>query len=684
MDTNLDPKVKNLVSAIGRAETGNPTPQSYTQRGASGEFGRYQFMPDTYKAYAKKYLGDENAQPTVENQNKIAYSFVKEKKDAGFNPAQIASMWNAGEGRPNAYKENFRGVNAQGVAYDTPAYAAKVSQYYNQLNSQIPQTPDIQQQRENLQAQGQPVSLDESRAKPTFGGEIVRGLIKTPARLLTNEIQAAQLLTGSPVTQPFSGKYLGEVKPIGQEGSFGKRLKETAGAGLELGSYAVGGGEAKAGLEAAKAGGLFTKGLLKTLGKGALEGAGIGALGGAGQALGENKDIGSTVKSTLGGALVGGVTGGVLGTVGGLIAKAKGITPETIDAVKSSIGSDYVKSLSKTVAGRKVLDENAIGLKASLDAGILPDINNNRYDTTLATKKLQDMMDKLGAGRGADIAAQNKPVDNTLLKNSIVNNINEFVADPLEKQKVLKNVDDWFAALGDKPIDLEKLNKLQVSAGKLARFENNSDATIRSAYRNIYHGIGTFINENVKSTGGVNQEINNTLTQYHKIMDFLDAIHEKPVSDKGLVSILASHAAKTAATGVGATLGGPAGAIIGAESLPVFERMLRKILGGDNTSYTKVMEAIQSGEQKRIDTILKQVEKNKGLKAVRDIQRALQEVKQLPAGTLPKGKISETYTPIKLGGATTFEKPAEKVTKKVFNPKNKKYYTKGLLGGGNP
>lgn len=131
----IDPQVKNLVSAIGRAETGTPNPKAYIQKGASGEFGRYQFVPGTYKSYAKKYLGNENAEPNVENQNKIAYSFVKEKKDAGYNPAQIASMWNAGEGRPNAYKENHKGVNSKGVQYDTPAYVAKVSKYYDELKS---------------------------------------------------------------------------------------------------------------------------------------------------------------------------------------------------------------------------------------------------------------------------------------------------------------------------------------------------------------------------------------------------------------------------------------------------------------------------------------------------------------------------------------------------------------------
>lgn len=151
MNEQIDPTIKSLVQAIGEAETGPSSPEAYTKKGASGEYGRYQFMPDTYKNYAQKYLGDAKAAPTVENQNKIVYKFAEEKKKAGYNPAQIASMWNAGEGRPNAYKENFKGVNSQGVSYDTPAYAQKVSAAYQRLKGQTGAIggPDAAQQGES-------------------------------------------------------------------------------------------------------------------------------------------------------------------------------------------------------------------------------------------------------------------------------------------------------------------------------------------------------------------------------------------------------------------------------------------------------------------------------------------------------------------------------------------------------
>jgi len=130
---NIDPQIKNLVSAIGRAETGDSSPEAYTQKGKSGEFGRYQFMPETWKQWAPESGVDVN-DTSIESQNKVAYNKVKQWKEAGLNPAQIASKWNSGD--ENKYKQNWKGVNEQGVAYDTPTYTQKVSDYYNETKIQ--------------------------------------------------------------------------------------------------------------------------------------------------------------------------------------------------------------------------------------------------------------------------------------------------------------------------------------------------------------------------------------------------------------------------------------------------------------------------------------------------------------------------------------------------------------------
>jgi hypothetical protein len=622
MDT-IDPKVKSLVQAIKKAETGEG--DTYNKKGASGEFGAYQFMPDTYKNYAQKYLGDANAQPTIENQNKIAYSFAKEKKDAGFNPAQIASMWNAGEGKPDAYKEGFKGTNDKGVQFDVPSYVQKVSQYYKDLSGQSEQKPEISiKTSEVVPAQGE--------EKVSFGKEVVRGLLKTPARLATNLVNAGQIALGKEQTQPFSGSLLGEVKPVGNTGNMGQDLKESVGAGLELSSYLVGGGGTKVGTEAALQGLKYAKPVLPQIAKA----SGIGALSGLMYGGGTSAAEGNSATKIAVDSLIGGVTGGaggaIFGTLGAVLAKARGITNDTMNIVKKALSEDYEKSLSSTVSGRNILKDHAIGMKESLDSGLMPEIKNGRYDATEATTLLQDSMDTLGAARGTDIASNNiKIPDLKPVKERVLANVETWVKDPLEKQKVIKVVDDWFKALGTTDVDLITLNAKQVAAGVKARFQNETDATVRNAYRNIYHGLGEFINDSVGPYGGVNKQINQLLSRYHGVMDFLDAIHEKSVYNQNLSSMLTSEGARLGSTAIGSAVGGPGGAVVANVAYPVVEKTIGKIFGTQSSAYAKVMSVIREGEMNKINALLKQVQQNKGNAVANQIRRVLEEVKLLPA-----------------------------------------------------
>lgn len=135
MPDQLDPQIKNLALAIREIESGG----NYGARGKSGEYGAYQFMSATWRGLAAKYLGDANADITdPRNQNKVVYSQLLDWKNAGNNIGQIASMWNAGEGRPNAYIEGNKGVNSQGVSFDTAAYANKVATAYHLIAGSQP------------------------------------------------------------------------------------------------------------------------------------------------------------------------------------------------------------------------------------------------------------------------------------------------------------------------------------------------------------------------------------------------------------------------------------------------------------------------------------------------------------------------------------------------------------------
>lgn len=131
----LDPQVVALAKSIRTIESNN----NFNQTGKSGESGAYQWMPGTWAAHAKEVLGDAKAQMTPANQNAVAYSVIKGWKDAGLNPAQIAAKWNSGS---EVGWENKVGKNAQGVAYDVPAYVKKVTDTYQTLKPQA-NTPAI-------------------------------------------------------------------------------------------------------------------------------------------------------------------------------------------------------------------------------------------------------------------------------------------------------------------------------------------------------------------------------------------------------------------------------------------------------------------------------------------------------------------------------------------------------------
>lgn len=134
MPPSLDPQAVALAKAIRQTESGG----DFNARGQSGEIGAYQFTPATWAGASKKYLGRDVPldRATPQEQNEVVYKRIKEWKDAGRNVGQIASMWNAGEGRPNAYVENWRGTNSLGVSFDTPAYAEKVAKAYQKIKAE--------------------------------------------------------------------------------------------------------------------------------------------------------------------------------------------------------------------------------------------------------------------------------------------------------------------------------------------------------------------------------------------------------------------------------------------------------------------------------------------------------------------------------------------------------------------
>lgn len=215
----IDQNVKNLVTAIGRTETaGYKGEAAYKARGASGEYGRYQFMPTTWDQWAKE-AGVNSAleQSSIEDQNKVAYYKVKQLKDQGLSPKEIASIWNSGD------KNSYTGFRSDGVTptkgritnsagvtvdIDVPGYVQKVSQNYAELKNaqgiqyqpqqiQDQPIPGVgEQQPEEQKGYIQDVYGDVTGALNTAGGKLKSGFMEDGINPISGVWQAGGAVAG--------------------------------------------------------------------------------------------------------------------------------------------------------------------------------------------------------------------------------------------------------------------------------------------------------------------------------------------------------------------------------------------------------------------------------------------------------------------------------------------------------
>lgn len=136
-----DKLAKAVTKGIAFAENGGKVNINNPIAGKSGEMKSiFQYTPETWKLYSKEILGRE-VPLNADYETYVTNEKVKKWIDEGHNTSQIASMWNAGPSKPNAYKEKHKGINKFGVKYDTPTYAKKVLDYskefYTNQNSNI-------------------------------------------------------------------------------------------------------------------------------------------------------------------------------------------------------------------------------------------------------------------------------------------------------------------------------------------------------------------------------------------------------------------------------------------------------------------------------------------------------------------------------------------------------------------
>lgn len=190
-----------ITKALAYTENGGKPNTKNPSKGKTGEMASiFQFTPDTWKHYSQQILGNANAPMNADSETYVVNKKVEGWLDKGYKPAEIASMWNAGVGEPEAYSGKFSdgspsvGVNKKyNVKFDVPGYAKKVEGYTKtflqggdqQASAQgATESPEAHQALQNVLAtiqgakQAQPPVQTPGTPQPGAG---VPGMLNQPA-----------------------------------------------------------------------------------------------------------------------------------------------------------------------------------------------------------------------------------------------------------------------------------------------------------------------------------------------------------------------------------------------------------------------------------------------------------------------------------------------------------------------
>ncbi len=122
-------EVDRVMNAFKTVESGGKTGAV----GPDGSLGTYQYQPKTWQDYSTQYNTAVNGVATPLPMNPTNQELVTRFKmtqfiHQGYNLKQIAAIWQSGS--PGG--TSLKGVNPEtGVAYDVPAYTAKIEAAYN-------------------------------------------------------------------------------------------------------------------------------------------------------------------------------------------------------------------------------------------------------------------------------------------------------------------------------------------------------------------------------------------------------------------------------------------------------------------------------------------------------------------------------------------------------------------------
>ena len=151
---------QSITKGIAYAENGGRVNMDNPSQGKTGEMKSiYQFTPATWKNYSKQIFGKE-VPMNKDTETHVVNEKVKGWIKKGYTTSQIASMWNAGTGEPNAYTGKFSngsqssGINKKyNVKFDVPGYANKVLNYSKQFYQEKKSKPSLIQENNQQKPQ---------------------------------------------------------------------------------------------------------------------------------------------------------------------------------------------------------------------------------------------------------------------------------------------------------------------------------------------------------------------------------------------------------------------------------------------------------------------------------------------------------------------------------------------------
>ena len=132
------PQLSRFMQAVAQVELhGNHTALNKK----SGAYGRYQIMPDNWRAWARRYLGDANAKPTPANQERVARAKMAELYRWLGSWERVSYWWLTGSSSTSAWSHAARQYVARVMAIFGGAETGKPSvlaiRHYSERSSTI-------------------------------------------------------------------------------------------------------------------------------------------------------------------------------------------------------------------------------------------------------------------------------------------------------------------------------------------------------------------------------------------------------------------------------------------------------------------------------------------------------------------------------------------------------------------